>query len=392
MGKRRGHGEGSISKRPNGTWQAQINLGRDPITGRRIRRTVYGRTQREVAQKLLEMRAEISARGSLSNPGQFTVGEYLQRWLDDAARHEIKETTLEGYRRYIRLHAASIAGVKLSHLEPTILQRLYSERLASGLGPTTVRQLHAILHRAFKQAVLWGFLKLNPADGVAAPRPRRKELAVYTSDQVRQLLDIILDDPYGPLYYLAATSGMRRGELCALRWSDVDLERGVIAVNRAVMELKSGIQFAEPKNLRSRRLVTLTAGAVAILQDYREKQAAARQPIIKAGLLQDQNLLFCYNDGRPFRPSQVSRHLGILLKRLGMPHIRLHDLRHTHATLLLGAGVHPKIVSERLGHSTITLTLDTYSHVLPTMQREAANTLEKLLTRPSASMAVGQRP
>lgn len=372
MAKKRSNGEGSIYP-VNGKWAAAISLGRGP-DGKLKRKTVYGKTQREVREKLQALQAELLA-GRLVNPERMTVGEYLDTWLKDVVVHTVRPTTHESYARYVRLHITPTLGkLQLSKLQPMHLQHLYSELLSAGKSKRTVQYLNAILHRALKHAVRQRLIISNPADAVDAPRPDRKEMKVFTSGQLEQLVKAMAGDRLAPLYYLAIATGCRRGELIALRWSDVDWARPAISINRTAEEVSGGIIWTEPKTARSRRSVPLPAKAAALLKAHKARQAEEKLRLGKE--YEDQGLVFARPDGRPLSPSHVSKHFTSILRKAGLPHIRLHDLRHTHATLLLAAGIHPKIVSERLGHSTITLTFDTYCHVTHTMQDAAAKRVD----------------
>lgn len=375
MPRRRGRGEGSIFKRSDGKWAAEVSLGHS-FDGKRRRKTIYGRTRKEVHDKLLALQQDIGT--GLAEPSRMTVGQYLQHWLDSAAAHTVRPVTLAVYRQYVRLYADPWIGhIPLSKLQPLQLQQLYTERLQAGLSRRTVQYVHAILRRSFNQAVKWGMIPRNPTAAVDAPRPTRREMQVLTPQQVEQLVQTMTGDPYFALYYLAIATGCRRGELVALRWADVDWRRPSITINRTAEEVKGKAVFTEPKTARSKRLIPLPEEAVSALAEHKRQQDQAREDPD----YEDHDLVFCQPNGQPLRPGYVTEHFLTFLRRAQLPRIRLHDLRHTHATMLLAAGVHPKIVSERLGHSTISLTLDTYSHVLPTMQDEVTRKLDALLPK-----------
>jgi integrase len=366
LGKRRGSGEGSIFQRADGIWTAEVTLPRGS-DGKRRRKTIYGRTRREVAGKLQQLQSTILADG-LVEPSKENVAQYLARWLRDSVAHTVRPVTLESYTRYVRLHAVPALGnLALAKLSPAHLQQLYSDRLSAGLSRRTVQYLHAILHRALEQAVRWQLINRNPADAVDAPRPARPPIRVLTPAEVEQLVRALDGDPLRLLYYLAVATGCRRGELVALRWQDIDWNRPALLINRTAEEVGGQVIWTEPKTARSRRAVPLPEPALAALIAHRQ----TADPHCE--------LLFSRPGGLPVSPGHVSQHFAVILKRAGLPRVRLHDLRHTHATMLLAADVHPKVVAERLGHSTITLTLDTYSHVLPTMQDEVTKKLNAIL-------------
>lgn len=375
MSRRRGRGEGSIYRRGDGRWCAILDLGWSG--GQRRRRFLYGKTRAETAQRLHDaLRAQ---RDGLPVTGERqTVAAFLSSWLD-AVRARVRPATHERYESYIRLHVAPHIGhLPLARLTPAQLQGLYADRLAAGLSPMSVRHLHAVLHTALDQAERWAVVARNVADLVDAPRAPRHEMTALSPEQVRVLLDAATGERHEALYTVAVTTGMRLGELLALRWRDVDLDAGTAQVRASlVAERGGGFTFAEPKSARSRRQVMLTQAALAALRQHRVRQAEER---LHAGpAWDDLDLVFANEVGRPLsRANLVGRSFLPLLRRAGLPRIRFHDLRHTAATLLLGRGVHPRIAADMLGHATVAVTLDTYSHVTPTMQREAVAALDSL--------------
>jgi integrase len=265
--------------------------------------------------------------------------------------------------------------VKLNNLNPLHLQSLYRERLDSGLSPRTVQYVHVVMHRALKQAVRWGLLPRNVSEAVDPPRIHRKEMHPLSPVQARTFLEVAREDRLETLYVVALHCGLRQGELFGLRWSDVDLEEGTLQVNRTLTQTKDGPVFTVPKTLKSRRNVRLTNSAVEALKRHSERQA---QEMVKMDTLyEDQGLVLASEVGTPLNRQNVTqRSFKPLLLRAGLPKIRFHDLRHTCATLLLGKGVHPKFVQELLGHSTIAITLDTYSHILPGMGDQTVNAMD----------------
>ena len=247
----------------------------------------------------------------------------------------------------------------------------------NGLSPKSVRLVHAVLHRAFKQAVRWRLINVNPADAVDAPRAERKEFHALDAEETARLLEAARADRLHGVYVLAVTCGMRQGELLGLRWADVDLDKGALAVRQQVMRIGGEWRFSEPKTKAGRRVITLPAVAVSALREHRRRQAEER---LRVGPeWHDNGLVFTNRIGNPIEKQNLMRRsFWPLLDRAALPRIRFHDLRHTAATLLLAEGLHPKVVQERLGHSTIAITMDVYSHVGMTLQREAAETLDRL--------------
>jgi integrase len=284
-------------------------------------------------------------------------------------------------RRYgdtIRLHIVpELGAVPLMRLTPERLQRLYAAKLAAGLSTTTVRGLAFLLHRALDQAVQWRKLARNPCDGTQPPRKNRPEMTTWTPDQARTFLAATVDDDLHALWRLALLTGLRRGELLALQWDAVDLDAGRLSVRRSLtFDRDRQWTIGEPKTAAGRRSVALPASCVAALKRHKAQQAARR---LKMGdVWQATGLVFERGDGTLLHPNSVLGIFGRLTTAAGLPHIRFHDLRHTAACLALTNGVHAKVVSEMLGHSTIGMTMDLYSHVSADMQRDAADRMDRL--------------
>ena len=372
MAHKRGNGEGSIYRRADGRWVASVSVDQ----GRR--KYFYAQTRHEVGRKLA---TAIKARqdGLPLVPERQTVANYLQHWLE-TAKPTVRPRTFVRYEEYVRLHAIPELGrLSLARLSPQHLQRLYASRLEAGLSPATVAHLHAVLHRALGQAARWGLAPRNVAELVTPPRSERREMSTLSPEQARAFLETAEGDRLEALYVLALNTGMRQGELLALRWREVDLEGGSLQVTATLQRTSEGFTFSEPKTAHSRRQMALTAPAVEALRSHRARQLEER--LSMGAAWEDNDLVFANEVGRPIEGTNlIRRWFYPLLERANLPRIRFHDLRHTAATLLLGRGVHPKIVSEMLGHSQIAITLDLYSHVTPTMQRQAVEALEAALS------------
>jgi integrase len=368
---RRGNAEGSIYKRGDGRWAAAVSL----PNGRR--KAYYGRTREAVAAKLAA--ALKAQQDGLPLVGERQrVREYLTSWLE-ATRPSLRPRTWLRYEQYVRLHAVpGIGQVALARLTPQHLQRLYAGRLDAGLSAMSVRHLHAVLHRALEQACRWGLVPRNVVSLVTPPRAARHEMQTLSPEQARAFLEASEGDRYHALYVLALSTGMRQGELMALKWEHVDLEHGTIQVRGTLQRTRAGLTITEPKTASSRRQVALTRPAINALRQHHVAQMEERLRLGPAW--EDSGLVFCNEAGGPIDATgSLTRSFLRLLRRAGLPRIRFHDLRHTAATLLLGQGVHPKIVSEMLGHTQIAITLDLYSHVTPTMQRQATDAMEAVL-------------
>jgi integrase len=369
--KRRANGEGSVYQRKDGRWEARISF----PDGRR--KAVYAKTQREVLEKKTALLGQ-RAKGVAVASERQTFGEYLGSSLE-STRPRVRPTTHRRYELFVKVHVTpAIARIPLVKVGPQHLERLYAERLAAGAAPRSVRHLHALLHNALKQADRWGLVPRNVATLARPPNAPRHEISTLTAEQVRTLLAAAEGDRLEALYVLAISTGMRQGELLALRWSDVDLDRGAVQIRRSVAYTKQGFVFLPPKTGRSRRQVLLTQAAIAALRRHRTRQLAER--LAAAGGWEDLDLVFANELGRPIEATNLGhRSWRRLLERAGLPRIRFHDLRHTAATLILSGGVHPKIASEMLGHSSVAFTMDTYAHVTPTMQREAVAELDAVM-------------
>ncbi len=371
MGKR-GNNEGTITKRADGRWEARLSL----PDGQR--RSFYGKTRQEVSRKLAEAQRQVESGLPLVNERQM-VEQFLASWLE-MMRHVVKPRTWIRYRDFMRLHVVPVLGhVAIAKLTPQQVQSLYAQKLTEGLSPTTVRHLHMVLHRALDNALRLGVVIRNVTELVDPPRMKRHEMAVLTPEQARALLAAAKGDRMEALYVLALSTGMRQGELLGLRWQDVDIEHSVLSVRATLQCVDGTFIFAEPKSARSRRQIALSKRAIDALQRHQAQQLEER---LALGPVWDDtyDLVFPNTIGRPVDDSHLRRReFQPLLKRAGLPRIRFHDLRHTAATLLLRQGVNPKIVSEMLGHASVSITLDLYSHVLPDMQQVAAEAMDTAL-------------
>lgn len=317
--------------------------------------------------------------GIFIEPSSLTVNEYLTKWLEVAARPRVSRRTADGYagllERYIR---SPLGQGRLNKLQPLDIQKVYGEMQARGLSARVVRHTHSALHNALKQTCKWGVLARNPSDLVELPKVPHKERRVLSPDEAQEFLKVAAVMPHGLIFEFALLTGMRPEEFLALQWSDVDMTTGGAQIKRALVRHKKSWSFEEPKTSRSRRTVFIPAPLIKKLSAHKRRQAEAR---LKLGAVwQSFDLIFCSEEGTPLSiPNITYRYFRPILTKAELPRIRLYDLRHSCATLLLMADENPKVVSERLGHSTVVLTLDTYSHVLPTMQQQATARLEKML-------------
>ena len=370
---------GHIIKRYKDSYSIVIELGNDPSTGKRRQQwySVKG-TKKEAEKKLSELLHEIDT-GTFMKPGKTTLAEYLERWMKDYARPNLAPKTADWYAYIIHSHIVpSLGNTLLTRLKPEQLQRYYAEKLSGGrcdgkgaLSPQTVRHCHVAIHYALETAIKWGLLTHNPADAVSPPRSERHQIQTWSAEELGSFLETAKDTPYYAMFHLLFASGMRRSEALALRWCDIDLPLCQIYVTRSMQHLADGtFTFKQPKTARGRRAIALPPSTTLILKEHREKQAL--DTAFVGRILKDDDLVFSHLDGKPFLPNSITHAWGKMVKRTGLKYIRLHDARHTHASLMLKQGVHPKIVQERLGHASIQITLDTYSHVAPGLQEAAA--------------------
>jgi integrase len=369
---RRSNGEGSVYRTAEGRWRASLML-THPDGLRRVRRVVSGRSRAEVVRKLDALKRE-GAAGWASGD---STGDYLEHWIE-AVRPRLRPATHREYARHVRGYLAPLADVPLTALTPGHVERLLAGMLERGLSPMTAAHARATLRRALHDAQRDGLVSRNVAGLARPPRVTRQEMHPLTAPQVRGLIEATRDDPLGPVWALAVGSGLRLGEMLGLTWTDIDLDTGQLVVRRAMARAADGgWSLAEPKTSRSRRTVMLPAIAHEALRRRRAQQDADQQAAGTAW--QDRGgLVFTDAVGRPLRPPDVSDEWRRTRRRVGVT-CRLHDLRHTAATLMLGAGVPLKVVSDALGHSTIAITADTYAHVTPELRREAAAAMDRAL-------------
>jgi integrase len=371
---KRSSGEGTIVKRADGRWAGAISL----PDGRR--KWCYGTTQHEVARKLVAIRHDRDGGLPISSERR-TVEDYLQSWLE-MRKPSLRPGAHENYAWYCRKYIIPTIGkISLARLTGEHVQRLLSERLSEGLAPSTVRYTHAILRNALNEAVALGLIPRNVALLVKKPRARRIEMRCWDPEQARAFLVAARGDRLYALYLVALSTGMREGELLALRWRDVRLPatgEGALGVQNTLHWRNGRMSIEEVKTPSGRRQIHLSAQTTEALRQHRQRQCEERA---KAGpIWRDNDLVFCTTVGGAIHVSNFRRQsFARLVSAAGVPYIRPYDMRHTAATLLLLAGIHPKVVSELLGHSSVTITLTIYSHVLPVLQRDAATAMNRLL-------------
>jgi integrase/predicted RNA-binding Zn-ribbon protein involved in translation (DUF1610 family) len=354
----------------------------------RRQRCQAGFATRTAAQAALTTVLSSLQAGAYTERSDVTLGEFLlEEWLP-VAQSTIRSTTHASYTTHVQKHILPTLGrVKLQKLTPVMINALYGQLLkngkvcgSGGLSASSVRRVHATLHRALGDAVRWDRLFRNPCDAADPPRPQGtadEKTQAWTTQELRQFLEAVEHERLYPLWLTLAMTGLRRGEALGLRWADLDLERARLSVRRSLVPINGTVEVHEPKTSRGRRLVALDPFTVSVLRAWSRRQKEEHLEWGPAWI--DSGLLFTRTDGKLIHPERVSKAFRARVKKTGLPQIHLHDLRHTHATLALAAGVHPKVVSDRLGHATVAITLDIYSHAVPALSEEAAATVAALV-------------
>jgi integrase len=386
---RRDAGDGAVFHRGDGRWVARLKL---PEGGGW--RYFYGKDRAAAKARLTAALRAVEDGRPLPDQRQ-TFGAHLEQWVNALPSASIKPSTCRYYTRYVRYHllTSDLARKPLARLEPADLRQLYADKLASGLSSTSVHHLHATIHVALNQALDDGKVARNVAALIGRtnrPKVRSREMTtIADGDQPARFLDAA-HGRLEALLVVAITTGMRQGELRALRWKDVDLDRGVLAVTGSVTgTARAAMTIGTPKSGKTRS-VALGAITVTALREHRRRQV--EEQLLIGSERKDQGLVFCTEFGEFLPTNTMVLLLHRVLARAGLPRIRFHDLRHTAATLMLANGVHPKIVSEMLGHSTTAITLDLYSHVSPHMQQTAAATIDLALTHGLSSTGPTRTP
>ena len=372
---------GHVRKRGK-SWSYVLDAGPDPGTGRRRQVWKGGFATKHEAQRGLREALSLVDHGTFVAQQRTTVGDYLDQWLE-TMRPNVRATTHAGYQRNVAKLKGGLGHVRLNDLRPVMIQRLYAELSLNGgrggkpLSAKSVVNVHLCLGKALADAERLGMLAINPVRRVRPPRWQSPEMRVWSADQTRAFLDASQTHRLHAAFVLLATTGMRRGEVVGLRWDDIDLQGARLHVRQSVTTAENRIVMDAPKTRRSRRSIALDDDSVTALRAHRRRQAEER---LAAGeLWQDRDLVFPDQLGALLHPDAVSRTFAAVVRQAGLSRIRLHDLRHGWASLALEAGIHPKVVSERLGHSTVGITLDTYSHVVQGLDAEAATTVAKKL-------------
>ena len=394
--RKRSNGEGTIIDKGNGRFMGQISVGRDPVTGKLKRKTVYG-TKEEVEKKLLNLRYEL-INGSYMEETNITMEKWLLTWLNVYKKNKLGPGTFDNYETNIINHIIpNIGKVELKKLRTDHLQIFYNKLLVNGnkktgkeLSPKTIRRVHVIINAALEQAIKVKHINENVSKYVELLKIENKEFEYLNSDEITQFLNYCDGDRFCAAFVLECYTGVRRGELLGLRWQDVSFDKDQIRINQVVKVVKNRdgegnktkLIFGTPKTRSSRRTIPVPENVISILKEYQKQQNEEKMLIGKR--YKDNDLLFCKVDGTPIRPQNFTNHFKRLLKESGVEKkVRFHDLRHSVASLLLELDQHPKVVQELLGHSVIATTLDIYSHVTLEKKSKATSSLHNLYTKTS---------
>mgnify|MGYP000892148963 CR=1 FL=1 len=367
---------GHIRKRGK-TWSIVVDIGPDPSTGKRRQKWFSGyRTKKEAEKDLANIIARIE-NNTFIMPEKITVKEFLEYWLDSHAKPNLSPTTIAGYEMIIRKHLTPALGnLKLQKLRPVHIQQYYDSKI-NELSAKTLTQHHRVLRKALDYAFKLQMIPNNPADAVAPPKQKKYNAKVLTLEEAKTMLEAAKGTDMEAPINLALALGLRRGELLGLKWEDIDLENGFIHIKRNLVRANRKLILKEPKSETSIRTLKLSNTLIRILKDYRKKQLELK--MLLRNEYQDNDLVFCRDDGQLLNPTTFSWRFKKFLEKNGLPQIRFHDLRHTNATLMLKSNIAPKKASSRLGHSTISITMDLYSHVTQDMEEEISDTLEDIL-------------
>ncbi len=411
--KRRGRGEGSIYQRKDGLWVGQVTTGYNQETNRQKRKTFTGKTRQEVSEKITKALRELQT-GVYTESDKITLGEWLDLWVETYSKPSVRPSTYDSYKQLIETHLKPNLGrIPLQKLQPHQIQKFYNDRLQAKrqprtmpkdekkaaelmekmptLSPSTVKHMHVVLNQALTQALKERRILVNPTKAVKPPKVTRPEAAFLTNDQINVLLGKVSGDQWYNVFLFTLGTGMRLGEVCALRWENVDLVNGVVKVRESVKrvsndvpeEPKTKLLIQPPKSEKGKRNIPLPGVVLAELKRHRVRQAELKLQI--GELYNDHDLVFAWEDGRMVDPGYLSKRFKKIIDQCGYKGITFHSLRHSYASALLAMGEHPKVVQELLGHAQISMTLDTYSHVAPEIKERAAAKIDDFLNNKKPS-------
>jgi integrase len=383
---------GHITRRAKDSYTIVVNLGADPETGKRRQQWVTVRgTKKDAERRLSELLNQLDS-GTFLKPRKITLGEYLQGWLADYAELHCSPKTIESYRQVINSHLMpELGNIKLVELEARHLQTMFARKRDSGLSARTVRYLYGLMSQVLRYAVRQGILNRNVAQNTEPPKIEHRELNTIRPEQINIFLEAARETPHYAFFYLLLHTGLRRGEALALKWKNIDMGlaslgvQAYLSVTLSLSKVAGKTYIREPKTSSGKRRVALPPSLTLVLQQHKLKQQESFA--LLGTTLTGEGYVFCHHDGTPLDPSTVSHSFAHVLRQAGLPPMPLHGLRHSHATLLLQAGTHPRVVMERLGHSSIRVTLDTYSHVVGGLQESAAQRFDDFVEAKNQSVS-----
>lgn len=383
--KKNAQGAGTIRKRSDGRWEARYTVGFDPATGKQKQKSIYGKTQKEVRERLAEITTELDD-GTYMEPTKNTVSEWLEVWLETYVRFSVKPYTLDAYQRVCRNYLSPALGMlRLSALTAPQIQRFYNSLLMEkNLSPKAVRNIHGIFHRAMEQAVKLGMIRSNPTELCDLPKARRKDIHPMEQDKIGAFLTAIKGNKYELLYLVTLFTGMRQGEVLGLTWDCVDFTHNTLYVNKQLQKTKKvggSYTLAPTKNSRA-RMVTAAPSVMALLKKQRSSQAQAQ---LLAGSEWENRwgLVFTNELGGHLTHFTVYKHFKEAVKAIGLDEERFHDLRHSYAVAAIESGDDIKTVQSNLGHATASFTLDVYGHVSQKMRQQSAERMEQFIRKVS---------
>ncbi len=386
MGKKRGAGEGSITQRKDGLWQGAVTIGRTEHGGQ-CRKYFYGKTRAEVSKKITETLKELNEGSWINSATSPSIRQWMNSWLFTYKRHNLKQTTFEQYETLLRKHLYPALGdVKISELTADKLQLLYNKMKNDGLSAKTIRTLNVVLHAGLKQAIWNGLINKNITEQIALPRREISEMRVLSKEEQERLFEVLYDDRMGGAIIFSLLSGVRRGELLSLKWSDIDWDKRLVHIRRTVNRVKNydikaprktKLVISETKTAKSRRIIPIIDYLYEILIKQKKKQD--EEKMLAGDLYEDNDLVFATEIGRIIDPGNYNRTLSRISKRAGVAHVNPHSLRHTFATRCLESGIDLKVLQELMGHSSITVTGDVYAHVMVDRKIEEMKKLNNIM-------------
>jgi integrase len=360
--------KGYIRKRGN-AWSFTVDIGRDARTGKRKQKSQSGfKTKKEAQAALAELVNDVE-KGNYHEPEKRKFNDFVLEYMKKTYINRVKPSTYDTNERIIMTHIIPFfANVDINDIDQFLVHDFYNEKIKAGFSSHYIQDMHALIRLLLRVAYKWKILKEDIASMLEPPKLKKKEMNVWTIEQVNTFLKFTKHSRYHPIFFLAAYTGMRKGEILGLSWDDINFDERTISVNKTLYRVKSENYLQEPKTPSSIRRIYMDDDIIRVLKKQKVKQNLERLKF--GGAYKEHNMVFAQETGEMVNPNAVNGLYGRFIKQAGLPHIRFHDLRHTHATILLQMGINPKVVAERLGHASVRTTLDVYSHVTSTMKKD----------------------